>query len=205
MPKYTYYESHPEPRTGLLGALDQFIGPGATSAELILQFGASLFIGALCWINYRQTNDNPTNEWVVLLLGMDLIGGIVTNATSSAKRWYHRDSQGFVDHMGFIALHGVQIGLLAWLYVPNDSIQYFCRLYGALSVAAAIVLCVPLYLQRPTALAITASTILVTSMKTILPPTESGMEWFVPLLFLKLLVSHLTTEVPFVPEQKKQE
>ena len=29
----------PEPRKGLAGVLDKFVGPGATRAEIVLQFG----------------------------------------------------------------------------------------------------------------------------------------------------------------------
>ena len=95
--------STPQPRSGwLLGAIDQFIGPGATTAEVVLQLSAAFAVGLLCLLSYWKETSTEENvlvmskvsSVVVLLLGVDLIGGVVTNSTSAAKRWYHRDGQG---------------------------------------------------------------------------------------------------------------
>ncbi|WP_462323105.1 hypothetical protein [Halochromatium sp.] len=86
----------PQPRTGLAGALDKFIGPGATTAELLLQILAPL-VAALAAPLYAALSGEDWSWFQYLLcavLAFDMVGGVVTNATSSAKRWYHRDGQG---------------------------------------------------------------------------------------------------------------
>jgi len=149
----------------------------------------------------------------VLLLGMDMIGGVVTNSTNSAKRWYHRPTQTIVDHMMFIAIHAIQIGLVSILFVDVSSsstssvvdkaeeekeqlqrlqFQYFGLVYISLLISSLIVLTVPKYLQRPTSMALVATSIPLSMLQNL--PKTPGLEWFVPLLFLKLLVSHLTYE-----------
>ncbi|MFZ0613588.1 MAG: hypothetical protein WAM73_15220 [Desulfobacterales bacterium] len=54
------------------------------------------------------------------MLAFDIVGGVTTNATSSAKRWYHRSGQTALNHMGFIALHLLHIFLVAWLFRKLD-------------------------------------------------------------------------------------
>jgi len=136
---------------------------------------------------------------VVIGLGMDLIGGVVTNSTSAAKRWYHREGQGLVQHMTFISIHAMQIAAVAFLFCFQEDRQwfYFLAVYGSLLVSSVVVLSVPLYLQRPVAMSLVSAAIPL-SMSNVLPATP-GMEWFIPLLFLKLLVSHLTVETSFQP------
>ncbi|CAB9514316.1 expressed unknown protein [Seminavis robusta] len=203
--QHTTRSTPPAPREGFfLNQLDTFIGPGATTAEIFLQFGASFVIGLLCfWIKYDNDATEVSTNWkhnaIVIGLGMDMIGGVVTNSTSAAKRWYHRPGQNFSQHMTFIAIHAMQIGTVAFLFCPQKDQQwfYFAAVYGCLLVSSTIVHSVPLYLQRPMAMSLVATAIPM-SMSKVLPETP-GMEWFIPLLFLKLLVSHLTPETSFQP------
>jgi hypothetical protein len=189
----------------MLGQLDTFIGPGATTAEIILQFGASFLIGFGCWFAYNQAQSPPQQSWnyrdtIVLFLSIDMIGGVVTNATSSAKRWYHRSSQTKWDHTTFVMMHALQIFVVAYFFASTDWKIYFGIVYGGLLLSSVIlVYAVPLYLQRPTALALVAGTIPLSLSNHTMTP---GLEWFLPLLFLKLLVSHLTYETSFQPHDK---
>ena len=199
-------DGHPNPRKGFfVNQLDTFVGPGATTAELILQFGASFFIGIGGLVVYEEANPDSTakQNTVVALIGMDMIGGVVTNSTSAAKAWYHRPGQHFLDHMTFIAIHALQIGTVAYQFVatPEETWFYFGLVYGTLLLCSVIVLTVPLYLQRPVAMSIVAA-IMPASMSNFVPKTP-GLEWFLPLLFLKLLVSHLTYETPFRPNNER--
>ncbi len=187
---------YPEPREGLAGAWDQFIGPGATRAEVLLQLAAAVAAPLALLIYARAVGIgwSPVQTIVALLLAFDLAGGVVTNATSSAKRWYHRAGQGFWQHLLFIAVH-VHPFVVAWLFRDGDWV-FAVVLYGYLLAAAVIVLRVPLYLQRPTALILFCGALLLNSY--VFPPTP-GLEWFVPLFYLKLLVSHLLREEPYRP------
>lgn len=190
----------PEPRAGLAGEWDKFIGPGATRAELWLQWLGTVGLTAvlaLININQRRQLGWSTWQWLIFLLfAFDLSGGIITNATSTAKRWYHRAGQRFVDHLGFVAVHGLHLALVAWLFRGGDW-PYFVVYYGYLLVATAVILRTPLYLKRPLALLLYSGTLLLNS--SIILPT-AGLGWFIPFFFLKLLVAHLIPEAPFQPD-----
>jgi hypothetical protein len=67
-----------------------------------------------------------------------------------------------------------------------------------LLVAAALVLWVPQYLQRPVAL-VAFSCALLISLYVLQQPV--GLEWFLPLFYLKMLVSHLPKEEPYRPNE----
>jgi hypothetical protein len=184
----------PEPRTGIAGYWDRFVGPGATDSELLLAFLGALAAAAAVPL-YARTAGIPWTALqyaVAAFLAFDLVGGVVTNATQSAKRWYHRPGQGTRDHLAFVAVHGLHIALATWLFRGADWF-FFLLVYGGLLLGAVIVLTVPLYLQRPVALLCVCVAFFLGLYG--VAPTP-GLEWFVPLLFLKLLVSHLVHEFP---------
>ncbi|MEO0759270.1 MAG: hypothetical protein AAFY78_20625 [Cyanobacteria bacterium J06648_16] len=86
----------PAPREGWKGQLDRFIGPGATPAEMVLQLVPSVG-AAITAPLYALTLPTDWTLWqvgVIAVLGFDLVGGVLTNATAAAKRWYHRPGQG---------------------------------------------------------------------------------------------------------------
>ena len=189
--------SSPMPRTGLSGHLDRLIGPGATATEIVLQLAPAV-VAAMAAGAYRMA---LPIEWtslqlgLIALLGFDLVGGVLTNATAAAKRWYHRPGQGWRQHMGFIALHLVHIGLVALLFRDGDW-PFFLGVSGYLIGASALILSSPLYLQRPIALGLYSVALLGDRYCFTATP---GLEWFLPLFFLKLLVSHLLRETPYRP------
>lgn len=187
----------PPPRTGLAGALDRFIGPGATRAELALQciLPAVATAGALVYASAAGGSWSWIQYLACAVLAFDIAGGIVTNATSSAKRWYHRAGQGFVQHIGFVSIHLFHLLVVSWLYLDFD-IAWLVIAGVYLLFAATLILSVPPYLQRPVAFSAYAGALLV-SMYLLEQP--AGLEWFLPMFYLKLLVSHLPKEEPYRP------
>ena len=187
----------PSPRPGLAGALDKFIGPGATRAELTLQFGlpALAAIAAPLYASHVVENWSWLQYAVCCILAFDTAGGIITNATSSAKRWYHRAGQGFKQHFGMASVHLVHLLVVSWLYLAFD-VRWFLVSGGYLLVGSAVVLWVSQYLQRPVALIVFGCALLISLY---VLPQPVGLEWFLPLFYLKLLVSHLPKEEPYRP------
>jgi hypothetical protein len=181
--------NYPPPRRGILGALDRFIGPGATPAEIWLQFAPALLAGmaAPAYALLRHLGWSGGQLVVAGLLAFDLTGGIVTNATASAKRWYHRQGQGFGRHFAFIASHVIHIFVVAWLFRSLDW-AFFTIASAYLVAAAAVILRTPRYLRRPAAFLLYGVALLLSIY--ILRPTP-GLEWFLPFFYLKLLVSHI--------------
>jgi hypothetical protein len=188
---------YPAPRVGWLNEFDKFFGPGTTRTELWLALGAAT-LAAFALVLYSLTNNlnwTAIQYIIAIILTLDIVGGVVTNATSSAKRWYHRPEQGVRQHMTFVAIHALQLLLVVLFFRANDW-GYFVITYGYLLAASLLVICLPLYLQRPVAmLALCGGFVINTYM---LVPTP-GLEWFLPVFYLKLLVCHLLREEPYRP------
>lgn len=181
-----------EPRAGIVGYWDRFIGPGATRAEQSLIIAAAL-TGALAqWIHSVRIQPDAS-IWLHLLaavLMFDILGGVIANATASARRWYHRPGQGARHHLGFIALHGLHLALVAALYRGGDW-SWFAMAYAAVLCGATAVVALPAYLKRPMALLLVSAVVIADTFW--LAPTPL-LPWFLPLLFLKLLYSHLVPD-----------
>ncbi len=187
-----------EPKNGF----EKFVGPGATRAELLLQF-VPAFLAPVLVIWHALSSGvgwGIAHYIVAALLAVDMVGGVLTNATAAAKRWYHREGQGFRQHYGFVMIHALQLGLVAFLFRDLDWL-FFVVFYTYLLVTAALLLRAPLYLQRPLALLLLLIAIALDQYG--FSPTP-GFEWFVPVFFLKLLVSHLLKEAPYEPRAQPE-
>lgn len=179
-----------------LSILDRFVGPGATNAELAIQFVPTLIAAIAAPIH--AANTGAAWAWplyaLTVFLAIDLVGGILTNATSAAKRWYHRASQTAHHHYAFTALHTIHIFLVAWLYRESSGWidwTFFITATIFLHAAAICIILTPLYLKRPVAMLMLIIGLVIDWY--ILTPTPA-LEWFLPLLWLKLLICHLLPE-----------
>ncbi|NJL92431.1 MAG: hypothetical protein HC915_01280 [Anaerolineae bacterium] len=185
--------AYPSPQN----ALDRFIGPGATRAEVLLQFLPTLaitlvFLGAAILDGWGWS---PLQLGVAGLLTLDLVGGVITNATSSAKRWYHRAGEGKRQHCLFVSIHIAQLTLLMAVFDPGNW-TFVLGAYGYLLLAAWLIVRAPLYLQRPL-----AGLLLVISffLSLAVLPVPPHFAWFLPVFYTKLLSSHLLREEPYRP------
>jgi hypothetical protein len=91
----------------MAGTLDRFLGPGTTGEEFSLILGPILLFTIIVPIVAVQRGLAWT-WWqyaAAALLAFDISGGITTNATSSAKRWYHREGHGTKAHLAFLSVH----------------------------------------------------------------------------------------------------
>jgi len=190
----------PAPRDGWRGALDRFVGPGATRAELWLQFSAALVAAiVLPWFGFRYGAVWGLGRAVIVgFLALDVVGGVVTNSTSSAKRWYHRSGQGLRQHLPFVASHAIQLLLVAWLFLDGNW-PFFAIYYGFLLTGTIVLHVSPLYLRRPLAMALL---IVAVVLDRLVLASPFGLEWFVPLFFAKLFVGHALYETPFRPAKE---
>lgn len=190
----------PHARTGFLGCIDKLIGPGATKAEKNLQLYVP-FIAGFSIVTYAyiaQLGWTTVQLVIAGLLTVDIVGGIITNATSSAKRWFHRAGQGFKQHLSFVAIHFVQLFLFSWFFLDFDRV-WIAVIGGYMMLACSLIMQTPLYLQRAVALTLYSISLLIALYWASPPP---GLEWFLPFFYLKLLVSHILREEPYRPEQE---
>ena len=187
----------PPPRKGLAGQWDEFVGPGATRTENILIIAFALLSGAGMYVYAASQNLFACTRCLVfaVLLAADLGGGVIANAAAPAKRWYHRPGQTLKDKLFFIAFHALHLFIVLYLFRGQDWL-WGIVFYGLLVGSALILLAVPLYLQRPVAAGLYMLALLVNFY--LLPPT-TGMEWFIPVFFLKLVIGHLVQEEPYRP------
>jgi hypothetical protein len=190
----------PPVRRGFGGFVDKAAGPGATNAEYLLQLlvpGAA----ALAAYFYAAAEFPSWSWWTVALycvLAFDMVGGMITNSTSTAKRWFHREGQTWRNHLTFVAIHIVQISVVAIVFRDLDMV-YGASLFAYLMSATVLILIVPRYLQRPIAVTLCALGMLLEMYAW---GVSSVMPWFTPLLLLKLLISHLLYEEPYRPENE---
>lgn len=179
----------PQPRSGILREWDTLIGPGASLQEQRLILGVAL-AATLGILGYALVRELPWTIWqwgAALLLALDLFGGVVANATPAARRWYHRPGQTNRDHLRFVAIHLIQIIICA-LAFWNGNWGSVVIAYAYLISATLIILNTPPALQRPVSY---TAYIGALGIALYAVPMPAGMEWFLPILYFKLLVSHL--------------
>ena len=188
----------PPLRDGWRGQIDKFIGPGATKAEINLQLylpiiAIAIVVGIGLYYNFSWT----VGQYLVAsFLALDMVGGITTNLTSTAKRWNFREGNGFKEHMSFIAIHAFQLFLASYFFLDFD-ILWIAVVYGFLLLSCAFILKCPLYLQRPVSGVVFMLSLLL-SIYVFKSPEY--LEWFLPLFFYKLQVSHAVREEPYRPD-----
>lgn len=187
----------PAPRKGFYGIIDKLIGPGATTAEQNLQLyipflATVVIVGIGLYNNYEWT----IGQYIVAsFFALDMVGGVITNLTSTAKRWNFRAGNGLKSHLFFVSIHIIQLTLASYFFLDFDLV-WIGVIYGFLMVASFIILISPLYLQRPVS-GIMYCIALSLSLYLFESPTH--LEWFLPLFFFKLLISHVVQEEPYRP------
>jgi hypothetical protein len=183
-------------------AFDRFIGPGATRAEIALQLIPPFVIaaGLLATALINDWGWSAVQFLIAGVLALDIVGGVITNATSAAKRWYHREGQGFRQHMVFILIHILQPALVV-IFFDAGNWRFLVGSFGYLVLASLLILLTPRYLQRPLAMLLLIVGILIALY---ILPAPTGFEWFMPAYYVKLLISHLLREEPYRPAEEAQ-
>ena len=179
----------PAPRPGLPGSWDRFVGPGMGWQETTLVIGSGS-LGAVLTAWALAAQGAPL--FLVILgavLALDVIGGAVCMATETTKRWYHRPGVTTTQLASFVSLHLLHIGIVAWAFRGDGfDVTYAAAVSALLVTAMAAVLAVPRRLKLPVAVTFfLAATGLALGVLGATP----GLEWFVPVLFVKLLIGHL--------------
>lgn len=189
----------PDLRAGWRGQLDKIIGPGATKAEINLQLYVPL-LAVIFLIAVGVVQDFPWTwgQYVVAaFIALDMVGGIATNLTSAAKRWNFREGNEFKEHMTFIGIHLIQLLLVSYFFLDFD-LLWVALNYGFLMLACAAILKTPLYLQRPVS---GMAFVIALGLSMYVFKAPQYLEWFLPLFYYKLLISHAVKEEPYQPEQ----
>jgi hypothetical protein len=188
---------YPEAGGGFDRVVAELIGPGATRAEIALVFCIGILAGIsqIVYQLFAGLGWDIIQLAIATFMAFDIAGGVAANSTSTAKRWYHREEKGKKDHIGFVLIHGIYILLVTVFFNSFDWI-FFTLVYGYLILTSVMVVMMPLYLRRPTSVTLFAGGLLMNIY--ILTPIP-GLEWFVPMLYLKLIIGHIVQEEPYRP------
>ncbi|WP_323369191.1 hypothetical protein [Streptomyces alkaliterrae] len=187
----------PATPSGLAGRVERFMGPGKRRSESAVELGGgalcALLLAAGVWASGAVEGWSAAQLAVVALIGLDLVGGVLTNSTNAAKRWYHRAAPGarrarllFVAaHLAHLAAMGLVVLSGDWLWMAGNA--------ALLAVGAVGVEFAPLHLRRPVSMVVLTAAVTVNLFWLDVPPQ---LAWFAPLFFLKLVVCHLVPEAP---------
>jgi len=186
------------------GPTDLAVGTGAAGPEKLIVYGASLIAAcafAPLWMRHYQGWD----WWIYVvcaIFAFDIAGGVVANATNSCKRFYQTPSQTDDPPLVRFLKSGINFDLLHLhpvllaLIVPGANVVSGFFWYLGLILSVLIVRRAPLYLRRPVAFAIIVVAIVVNLY---LLPLGPGLEWVMPLMFLKIVYGHTVQEEPYRP------
>ncbi|WNF25490.1 hypothetical protein RI138_00980 [Streptomyces sp. C11-1] len=182
---------------GLAGRVERFMGPGKSRSESAVEIagivGCGLLLAVGVWASGVWHELSGVQLVVVGLAGLDLIGGVLTNATNAAKRWYHRRASGARRaRLLFVAAHLIHLMAMGFVVLSGDW-RWTLANAALLLAGAAIVEFTPLHLKRPVSMAALMAAVLVNLFWLEVP---ASLGWFAPLFFLKLLVCHLVPEAP---------
>ncbi|MFG3406621.1 hypothetical protein [Streptomyces sp. NPDC048142] len=187
---------------GLTGRLERFMGPGKSRSESVVEtaglVGCALLLAAGVWASGAALGWSAIQLVVVALAGLDLVGGVLTNATNAAKRWYHRaDPAARRARLLFVGTHLAHLAAMGLIVLSGDwgwALGNGLLLLGG----AGAVEFTPLHLKRPVSMAVLMAAVLVNLFWLEVPAV---LGWFAPLFFLKLLVCHLVPEAPLERRQ----
>ncbi|MGP3683379.1 hypothetical protein ACTVZO_01490 [Streptomyces sp. IBSNAI002] len=187
----------PAAQPGLAGRMERFMGPGKSRSESVVEtlgiLGCAVLLAAGLWTSGATRDWSTAQLVVVALIGLDLIGGVPTNATNAAKRWYHRADPGARRaRLLFVSAHLIHLAAMG-LGVLSGDLMWTLANAVLLLGGAVVVEFVPVHLKRPVAMALLMTAVLVNLFWL---PVPAALAWFAPLFFLKLLVSHLVPEAP---------
>ncbi|MBB1245247.1 hypothetical protein GL263_16965 [Streptomyces durbertensis] len=182
---------------GFAGRVERFTGPGKRRSESVVELGGGtlcvLLLAAGVWASGAVGGWSTAQLVIVAVVALDLVGGVLTNSTNAAKRWYHRAAPGarrarllFVSaHLAHLAAMGLVVLSGDWGWTAGNA--------ALLAVGAVCVEFAPLHLRRPVSMVVLMAAVLVNLFWLTVP---LQLAWFAPLFFLKLVVCHLVPEAP---------
>ncbi len=185
------------------------IGSDATRSEKILSWIGSI-LGVVFYLYFYLNNSfNWSNlqYLIAIFIAIDVVGGAIANSLNSCKQFYQylaKSSEPIYLQLlknkllfSAIHIHPLIVGLL----FGNNDWLYGLFWYFALQIAVLITIKTPLYLSRPIAILTVAIAILINyyAIKPI-----PGFEWFVPLLFIKIVLGHSVIEKAYRPMEESR-
>lgn len=165
---------------------EALIAPNAARGERLLGYGAAVFGAILAGAFAFSAGLGMWTSIVLVIVGFDMFGGVVVNATVSGSRRFHAPDTPRWNVLGFVTYH-VHLLLLA-LLVQEMPWTTAVVGYVGLVLATVLVTLTPAPLKQPVAFLCAAGLIAATTA--VFPPAPV-VAWVAPLLIVKLLLAHL--------------
>jgi hypothetical protein len=182
-----------------------FVGATATQAERALIIGSGIVGAVLVWLAFVRPESGAWSWWqqaIAVLVAADLIGGAVSNAANSTKAQYQEPLPPDASAMTRIALSPVTFAalhiypfLVPLLYPAGSWVWAAAWYLGMLASVVVLDRLVPLYLQRPWAMAFFALAVIAA----LAWPAPAGWQWLPYLYVAKISLGHAVRERPFRP------
>lgn len=175
--------------TGSMTFTESMFGLQATTAELQLQLVPTFVYSML--LLYRAVHlallKSSIHYILFFTLAFDVTGGVLTTATLAGKAAYHRTSSRSIsqDHVVFSVAHIFHVLIVAVMFRDGVDISFFLQVSTLLLISAAVVMSVPDYVKNVTAFVAVLNAVFLDLY--VWGPTKC-LEWFVPLLFIKVCV-----------------
>lgn len=185
------------------GQPDWLFGTGATRSERSLVW-LTVLAGLAAVVAVARVTGSDWAWWqwaLVVVLVLDVVGGVAANSLGSAKRLYAQEPASAdplrrrfaLNHVLFAAAHVHLFVVVAAFDLGRWT--WAAYWYAVCVVGVAMVRACPVYLQRPVSAGALTAALVVGSV--IEGPV--GLTWLGPVLMVKLAVAHSVTEAPFRP------
>jgi hypothetical protein len=177
-------EEGPVSNPPLYGIFRNVSGPDTTGPEIAVQVAGivALTAAAVALAVLRDPRWSALQWVIAVAIAFDFSGGVVTNATTAAKRWFHRPGRG-AKRAAFYVAHAHPL-LIAWAF--STPWTQAIALYAGMLGAVAVVERVPREIAQPAAFGAVALGLIVAGAGT----WPVGLEWFAPVYLLKLVGAH---------------
>lgn len=174
-------EQQPAPSSRLVSIFRRLSGPDATTQEAAVWLAGTLGITAVAAVVAVSRSPGwSALQWVLAMgIAFDFSGGVVTNATSAAKRSFHRSGRTRSRAL-FYAAH---VHPLVLPLAFSASWTAAAALYAGMLAAAALVELAPRAVAQPVAFAAVAAGLFLACGA----EWPIGLEWFAPVYLLKLV------------------
>lgn len=167
------------------------LGPDATAGEKWIVFAPALIAGVCAggwfWAAYPTGLDQVWRVVLIALLAIDIVGGILTTAVPSGRRWWANKEKTASARWQFALLHTIHLLIFSWVYTINP-IASSSVTVALLIVGTAVILACPPQLRFACGFAVFLAASALTAV-TVFGHLAVG--WFLPCFFLKIFVSHL--------------
>lgn len=180
-----------EPRSGIAGAWDRFVGPGQSRVEQCGTVGA-VVAGALLGGRHLPADAKRGQRLLARVTAVDLWGGLWVNNTPSCVEWYERPGQGVVAHLRFASLHLLHVGAIGVVDTTTGSrsvrstARWIAAHYGWMLASVTVTVAAPRAVRLPVAIAASAAGVGVDRWLGVSPTAP----WFAPVYYGKLLIGH---------------